>query len=100
MKIAAQSGDNSMIGTSAQNSAAPSESLGASLWARISTSFLKIRVNRRRTLRLSETLSLGEKRIVAVVEFDNQRFLIGATQQNITLLQSLGPATAEESTTK
>jgi len=100
MKSAAQPGENSMMGTSAQDSASPSVSLGASLWARISTSFLKIRVNRRRTLRLAETLSLGEKRLVAVVEFDNQRFLIAATQQNVTLLQSLGPVPQEESLTK
>ena len=100
MKSAAQPGGSSMIDTSGENSTRPMSSLGASLWARISSSFLKIRVSRRRTLRLCETLSLGEKRLVAVVEFDNQRFLLAATQQNITLLQSLGPATTEESGTK
>jgi flagellar biogenesis protein FliO len=89
-----------MIETSAEDSARPMGSLVASLWARINSSFLKIRVNRRRALRLCETLSLGEKRLVAVVEFDNQRFLLAATQQNITLLQSLGPARPEESLTK
>ena len=52
------------------------------------------RTNRR--LRLCETLSLGEKRIVAVVEFEDQRFLLAATPQNISLLQSLGPAQGEE----
>jgi flagellar biogenesis protein FliO len=89
-----------MIDTPAENSTKPRGSMGASLWVRLSTSFLKIRVNRRRALRLCETLSLGEKRLVAVVEFDNQRFLLAATQQNITLLKSLGPAAPEESGTK
>jgi flagellar biogenesis protein FliO len=89
-----------MIGNSAQESSNPVASMTgsvvASLWARITASFSKIRVSRRRALRLCETLSLGEKRLLAVVEFDNQRFLLAATQQNITLLQSLGPAKAEE----
>jgi flagellar biogenesis protein FliO len=93
-----------MINASVQESSSPMRSVTgsvvASLWARIAASFSKIRVSRRRALRLCETLSLGEKRLVAVVEFDNQRFLLAATQQNITLLQSLGPAKAEENPTK
>jgi flagellar biogenesis protein FliO len=93
-----------MIGNSVQESSSPAVSMTssfvASLWVRIIASFSKIRVSRRRALRLCETLSLGEKRLVAVVEFDNQRFLLAATQQNITLLQSLGPAKAEENPAK
>ena len=89
-----------MISTSVQESSSPVGSVIGSLWARIGASFSKIRVSRRRALRLCETLSLGEKRLVAVVEFDNQRFLLAATQQNITLLQSLGPAKDEENPPK
>jgi flagellar biogenesis protein FliO len=63
-----------------------------SLWARIQAVFPRISISRRRSLRLCESLSLGDKRIVAVIECDDQRFLLAATPQNISLLQSLGPA--------
>ena len=42
-----------------------------------------------RRLRLCETLSLGEKRFIAVVEYGKQKFLLAGTPQNISLLQSL-----------
>ncbi len=42
-----------------------------------------------RKLRLSETLSLGEKRFVAVIEFQRQQFLIGGTASSIVLLTRL-----------
>lgn len=45
--------------------------------------------NRERRLRLCETLSLGEKRFIAVVEYGRQKFLLAGTQQNISLLQRL-----------
>jgi flagellar biogenesis protein FliO len=55
--------------------------------------FGHIRIRRReRALRLGESVSLGEKRLVAVVEFEQQRFLIGVTNQSITLLRSLRDA--------
>jgi flagellar biogenesis protein FliO len=68
----------------------------ASLWQRVIAALPKIRVNRQRSLRLCESLSLGEKRIVAVIEYDDQRYLLAATPQNVSLLQSLGPARADE----
>jgi flagellar biogenesis protein FliO len=45
--------------------------------------------NRKRTLQLCETLPLGDKRFLAVVQFNRQRLLIGATSHSICLLQSL-----------
>ncbi len=89
-----------MISTSVQESSRPLGPVVVSLWARIAASFSRIRANRRRALRLCETLSLGEKRFVAVVECDNQRFLLAGTQQNISLLQSLGPTKPEEDPTQ
>lgn len=71
-----------------------------SLWARIQAAFPKISIARHRSLRLCESLSLGEKRIVAVIECDDQRFLLAATPQNISLLQSLGPAQIEDKSGK
>ena len=69
----------------------------ASFWTQLRSALPGVSVQRRqRRLRLCETLSLGEKRIVAVVEFDDQRFLVAATSQNISLLQSLGPAQPEK----
>jgi len=42
-----------------------------------------------RRLRLSETLSLGERRFVAVIEFEQSRFLVGGTASSIVLLTQL-----------
>lgn len=52
----------------------------------------KVEVKRReKAMRLCETLPLGEKRMLAIVQVGNQRFLIGATVQNISLVQKLDP---------
>jgi flagellar biogenesis protein FliO len=64
--------------------------LGA-LWARMRSVLGSVRVQRR-SLCLCESLPLGEKRLIAVVQFEEQRFLVAATPQNITLLQTLGAA--------
>jgi flagellar biogenesis protein FliO len=48
-----------------------------------------------RRLRLCETLSLGEKRFIAVVEYGKQKFLLAGTPQNISLLQSLDESFGE-----
>jgi flagellar biogenesis protein FliO len=50
---------------------------------------------RERALRLCETLPLGEKRFLAVVEFEGRRFLIGATNQSISLIDRLDPTSAQ-----
>lgn len=42
-----------------------------------------------RRLRLEETLALGERRFVAVVEFEQHRFLIGGTATSLSLLAEL-----------
>ena len=50
-----------------------------------------------RRLRLSETLSLGEKRFLAVVQFQQQEFLVGGTGSSIALLARLnGPETPDK----
>jgi hypothetical protein len=40
-------------------------------------------------LRVTETISLGEKRFVSVVHVDGQRFLIGGSASNVALLMQL-----------
>lgn len=47
-----------------------------------------------RKLRVVETVSLGEKRIVAVVQFEQQRFLVGASGTTMSLLSNLEQGTA------
>ncbi len=39
-----------------------------------------------RRLRISETLSLGERRFVAIVEFDGQEFLLAGSGSSLELL--------------
>lgn len=70
--------------------------LGA-LWTRARAVLAGVHIRpRQRRLRLCESISLGEKRLIAVVQFDERRFLIAATPQTISLLQPLGAAPAEE----
>jgi hypothetical protein len=45
-----------------------------------------------RKLRLCESLSLGEKRFLAVVQFETQQFLVGGGGNNVSLLARLGDA--------
>jgi hypothetical protein len=42
-----------------------------------------------RRLRVSETVALGERRFVAVVEFEQARFLVGGTSASLVLLARL-----------
>ena len=68
-----------------------------SLWARIRAALGTVSIQRReRRLRLCESLSLGEKRLIALVECEDQRFLVAATAENICLLQALGVKPTEK----
>jgi flagellar biogenesis protein FliO len=48
---------------------------------------VKVRKNRR--LRVCETLSLGDRRFLAVIEFDRQEFLVGGSGNSLELLARL-----------
>jgi flagellar biogenesis protein FliO len=50
-----------------------------------------------RQLRLCETLGLGERRFLAVVQFEQQKFLIGGTGNSVALLTRLGAGDFESS---
>ncbi len=53
-------------------------------------SFARVRVRRSpRSLRLEESLALGERRFVAIVECQDSRFLIGGAPNCVTLLTTL-----------
>jgi flagellar biogenesis protein FliO len=45
-----------------------------------------------RQLRLRETLALGERRFIAVVEFERQKFLIAGTSSSVAMLTALPSA--------
>jgi len=78
--------------TSSPDSGAPGGLVGA-LVNFLRKVFPGVKIQRRnRSLRLAESLSLGDKRIIAVVEFEDKRFLLAATAENISLLQTLGPS--------
>jgi len=47
------------------------------------------RQHKRRSLSVRETAGLGERRFVAVVQFEERRFLIGGGPASVTLLAEL-----------
>src|SRR5581483_10243998 len=53
-----------------------------------------------RRLRLCETVSLGEKRFVAVLRFERHQFLVGGTANSIALLARLGQARCDREDAK
>lgn len=72
--------------------AVPDPGRGARIWwERI----LRLRLRPPRRLRLCESLPLGERRFVAVVEFERMRFLVGGTSVSMVLLAQLGQAQDE-----
>lgn len=46
----------------------------------------KVASRRERRLRLCETVSLGERRMVALIQFEGRPLLVGVTPNSITLL--------------
>jgi len=64
-------------------------------WKRIISYYGQRAQGRRNKLKLCESLSLGEKRVLVVVECDRVRYLVGSTATNITLLSRLPDATQE-----
>jgi flagellar biogenesis protein FliO len=53
-----------------------------------------------RRLHLAETISLGDRRFVAVIEFETRRFLVGGTSGSIVLLATLDPDNGSASATQ
>jgi hypothetical protein len=56
------------------------------LWARAGQ--VRVRQNRKR-LRVCETVPLGEKRFVAVIQVDDKQFLVGGASNSVSLLAQL-----------
>lgn len=58
------------------------------LWETIAACLSRVRITRKsHALRLEETLALGERRMLAIVEWKGEKLLIGVTPQQITLLE-------------
>jgi flagellar biogenesis protein FliO len=67
--------------------AAPFPGGNAARW--LWTCLLRVFRRPRRCLRLSESLPLGDRRFVAVVEYERARFLVGGTSASLVLLTRL-----------
>jgi len=72
-RLSRESASNSLLGTL------------SSVWQ----SLRRLKQRRTRALRLCESLSLGDRRFVAVVEYANSRFLLGGTSASLVLLAQL-----------
>ena len=59
---------------------------GRALW----TQFVQAHKRRPRSLRLCESLSLGDRRFIAVVAYEQSHFLVGGTSGSLVLLTRLG----------
>jgi flagellar biogenesis protein FliO len=66
--------------------------LADSLWHRI----LHTRRRLPKSLRLCESLSLGERRFLAVVECEGSRFLVGGTASSLAMLTRLDSETGRQ----
>lgn len=54
--------------------------------------FAVVKIRRKRpNLFLCETLALGERRLIAVVQWEDKRYLIGATQNSLSILDRREP---------
>jgi|SRR5580698_7120068 flagellar biogenesis protein FliO len=77
----------------APNTIAPPRSLGNRLQALVSLLFKagrRLTIQRRKnTMRLCETLPLGDKRFLAVVLVEQQKFLVGGAGNSVALLAEL-----------
>jgi hypothetical protein len=68
----------------------PALALARRLWLRGAAALAEGRAGgRARCLRVVETVPLGEKRFVAIVEAEGERFLIGGGASGVSLLTSL-----------
>jgi flagellar biogenesis protein FliO len=59
------------------------------LWAAVTASLGRISVKKKkRQLHIAETLQLGEKRYLTIVEWQGRKLLLGVTPHTIALLES------------
>ena len=73
-----------------QKQTAPGAGIYAALAAGWEQVWRRLGTRPARRLRLQETIPLGERRFVAVVQFEAERFLIGGGASSVSLLARLG----------
>jgi flagellar biogenesis protein FliO len=77
-------------GKASSQSKAGLQILAKQFLSSMSWALKKIKVQpARKTLRLCENLALGEKRFVAVIQVESERFLIGGAPGSVSLLTRL-----------
>jgi len=64
------------------------------------TSLVRRTGRKRKTLSVCETIALGDRRFVSVIQFERHRFLIGSSPSSITLLSRLPDESNGEATAK
>jgi flagellar biogenesis protein FliO len=58
------------------------------VWERAALLWKSVKIRRKtHALRLEETLALGDRRMLAIVEWKGEKLLLGVTTQQITLLE-------------
>ena len=62
----------------------------SALWRAFSWLHRKYSLSTTKQLRVAETVSLGEKRFVAIIHAEGQKFLIGGGASSVALLTQLG----------
>lgn len=61
------------------------------VWERAVSLWKSVKIRRKtHALHLEETLALGERRMLAIVEWKGEKLLLGVTPQQITLLEPRG----------
>jgi flagellar biogenesis protein FliO len=90
------------VNTPAQVPGPPKAPWGAAFKDLCQRAWAGVKTRRVRRLRVCETLSLGERRFLAVIEFDRQEFLVGGSGNSLELLARLqeGRVIAEPSLTR
>jgi Flagellar biosynthesis protein, FliO len=67
------------------------------VWERAVSFWKSVKIGRKtHALHLEETLALGERRMLAIVEWKGEKLLLGVTPQQITLLEPRGNAQTTE----
>lgn len=69
-------------------------------WFERCSRLLRSGLRRTKKLELEETLSLGDRRVIALVRFEGARFLVGGTSNSLSLLARLEDRGATEGSAK
>lgn len=91
---------NTQMELTPEQHATPAPGIARSLLALLQSLLGSVKIRRKeRALHLCETLALGERRFLALVQCEGRKYLIGTTSSSVSLLDCLdSPARPHEST--